>query len=337
MPANRPNILYIMSDDHAANAISCYGSRLASVFKTPNMDRIAAEGVRLDNFFSTNSICTPARASILTGQYGHVNGVRTLNDPLRAGYSPNLPVLLRQAGYQTCLFGKWHLHCTPEGFDEYRFLSAAGGQGTYRDPEFTVKDRACGVVKYKGYVTDIITEMALEWLRNRDPGRPFCMMCHHKAPHDYWEYPERHERLFDGLTIPAPDSLFEDRSHRSIASRDEVLSYRFPRDRVNDLVRNMDAVAATSGEFFLGCDVSPCVFEMYWRLRGMETTLVEMAADPARDTRPEHLRHVRGRRSEPRENLRRGRPHPEPRTPLTRYGLQIVASMARSSSAGPLK
>jgi arylsulfatase A-like enzyme len=227
-----PNILYIMSDDHASNAISCYGSRLASVFKTPNMDRIAKEGIRLNNYFSTNAICTPARATIMTGQYGHINGVRTLADSWNPECGPNLAALLKEAGYTTALFGKWHLHCEPMGFDEYKYLSGAGGQGTYRDPEFTEKGR--GVVHYQGYVTDIITDMCLQWLRNRDKDKPFFMMCHHKAPHDFWDYPERHEHLFDGIDIPVPDSLFEDKSHRSEASRDFGSSVT-PRSKVRSL------------------------------------------------------------------------------------------------------
>ena len=228
----RPNILYIMSDDHAANAISAYGSRLADLFQTPNMDRIAREGVRLENFFSTNSICTPARATIMTGQYGHVNGVRTLADPWQPSRGPNLAALFQEAGYQTCLIGKWHLHCMPEGFEEFRYLSAFKGQGTYQDPEFTEKTR--GVVNHKGYVTHLIAEMSVEWLRARDRGGPFFLMCHHKAPHDFWEYAERHEHLFDGVEVPVPDSLFEDRSHRSIASRDYGSSVT-PRSKVRSL------------------------------------------------------------------------------------------------------
>ena len=214
----RPNILYIMSDDHASNAISAYGSRLSPVFRTPNMDHIADQGVKLNQCFSTNAICTPARASILTGQYGHVTGVRTLDDAFPADYQPSLPVLLQQAGYETAMFGKWHLHCQPQGFDEYKYLSGSHGQGTYRDPEFTERGR--GAITHRGYVTDILTDMTLDWLRARKGAdRPFFVMCHHKAPHDFWEYAARHEHLFDGREIPAPDSLFEDRRHRSEASR----------------------------------------------------------------------------------------------------------------------
>jgi arylsulfatase A-like enzyme len=232
MRQQKPNILYIMSDDHAANAISCYGSRLASVFNTPNMDQIAEEGVRLNNYFSTNAICTPARATIMTGQYGHINGVRTLNDSWNPHNGPNLAALLQEAGYTTSMFGKWHLHCEPVGFDEYKYLSGVGGQGTYQDPEFTEKNR--GIVERKGYVTDIITEMSLEWLRNRDSSKPFFMMCHHKAPHDFWEYAKRHEHLFDDIDIPVPNSLFEDKSHRSEASRDFGSSVT-PRSKIRSL------------------------------------------------------------------------------------------------------
>jgi|ETNmetMinimDraft_26_1059896.scaffolds.fasta_scaffold11251_2 arylsulfatase A-like enzyme len=122
-----------MSDDHSAEAISCYGSRLAPAFRTPNLDRIGREGLRMDCFYSTNSICTPARASVMTGQYGHVNGVRTIDDRWNPNRRENLASLMRDAGYNTAIVGKWHLHCYPEGFDYFDVLP---GQGTYRDPDF---------------------------------------------------------------------------------------------------------------------------------------------------------------------------------------------------------
>ncbi|HAX96099.1 MAG TPA: acetylglucosamine-6-sulfatase [Prolixibacteraceae bacterium] len=230
--AKKPNILYIMSDDHAANAISCYDSRLSTVFKTPNIDRIGHEGVRLDHYYSTNSICTPARATVMTGQYGHINGVRSLNDRWHPEKGPNLAQLLKDVGYTTAIFGKWHLHCEPMGFDEYKYLSGVGGQGTYQNPEFFEKRK--GKITHEGYVTDLITDMSLNWLRNRNREKPFFLMCHHKAPHDFWEYPQRYEKLFEGTDIPVPDSLFENKAHRAESSR-EYGSSVTPRSKVRSL------------------------------------------------------------------------------------------------------
>ncbi|MBT3374123.1 MAG: sulfatase [Lentisphaerae bacterium] len=241
----RPNILYVMSDDHAANAISCYGSRLSQVLSTPNMDRLGAEGVRLNRYYSTNSICTPARATVMTGQYGHVNGVRTLSDHWDPSCRENLARLLRDAGYTTAMIGKWHLHCYPDGFD---FFDILPGQGVYQNPDFLDQstprehleqdnhERLPGN-RHEGYVTDIITEKSIGWLRQRDTSKPFFMMCHHKAPHDFWEYAERHEGLFDGVDIPVPDSLFEDKNHRSEGSR-AFGSTVSPRNKVRSLYRD---------------------------------------------------------------------------------------------------
>ena len=234
-----PNILYIMSDDHSANAISCYQSILASVFQTPHIDRIASEGCRMEDFCATNAVCTPARASIMTGQYGHVNGVKTLDDNWDPGGSPNLAQLLQSSGYQTALYGKWHLGCEPAGFEDYQYLSDGTGkfgeQGVYFNPSF--KKKGEGFVRYDGYVTDIITDLTESSIRRRDKARPFFVMCHHKAPHDFWEYEKRYEHLLEGVEIPEPESLFEDRSHRSEATR-EFGSSVTPRSSVRSLYQD---------------------------------------------------------------------------------------------------
>ncbi len=224
MSQQLPNILFIMADDHAANAISAYGSRLTSVFETPNIDRIGKEGAILHNCFCTNAICTPSRATILTGQYSHTNGVKTLSDIL--GNQETFPQTLQMNGYQTAVVGKWHVHSKPQGFDYYDVLP---GQGLYFYPYFMDKDMDWDTFhhnphnssqgrRYDGYVTDIITDKCLDWLQRHDNSKPFLLMCHHKAPHDDFEYHPRYEHLFDGVSIPEPDSLWEDKSHRSIGS-----------------------------------------------------------------------------------------------------------------------
>ena len=212
----RPNIVFIMSDDHASHALSCYGS---AINKTPHLDRIATEGMRFDNCFCTNAICTPSRASILTGTYNHKNGVTTLATPMDNRLQ-TFPKLLRRIGYQTAIFGKWHLgvgpeHC-PTGFDEWAVLP---GQGVYHDPEFIFRGPDGGTVrKTDGYVTDIITDMSLSWLRQRDRGRPFCLFVHHKAPHREWEPDEKHAHMYRDEVIPEPETLYDDYANRASAA-----------------------------------------------------------------------------------------------------------------------
>jgi arylsulfatase A-like enzyme len=216
----QPNILFIMSDDHAAHAISCYGSLIN---RTPNIDRIAAEGIRFDQCYCTNSICAPSRASILTGLYSHLNGVRTHGEYFD-GRQQTFPKLLQEIGYQTAIVGKWHLGHggvkDPTGFDYWNVLP---GQGEYHDPNFM----EMGVdIETKGYVSEIITDISLDWLRERDPDRPFMLMCHHKAPHRPWEPGPNQENLFADEEIPEPPTLFDDYANRSKAAGAAHLTIR---------------------------------------------------------------------------------------------------------------
>lgn len=211
--SQRPNIIFIMSDDHAAHAISAYGSAING---TPHIDRLAREGVRLDRCFCTNSICAPSRAAILTGTYSHVNGVYTLADDFD-GRQDTVQARMQRAGYQTAIVGKWHLghggHADPTGFDYWAVLP---GQGDYHDPEFIT---AGGRTRIDGYATDIITDLALDWLRNRDADKPFLLFLHHKAPHRPWEPDGRHADMYEDIDIPVPDTFDDDLVGRSFAAR----------------------------------------------------------------------------------------------------------------------
>jgi arylsulfatase A-like enzyme len=212
MKDKRPNILFIMSDDHASHAMSCYGSRIN---QTPNLDRISDGGIRFDNCFCTNSICTPSRATILTGTYNHINDVTTLASKMDNRLQ-TFPKLLQSNGYQTAVIGKWHLGQGPQhqptGFDFWRVLP---GQGLYHDPEMIDEQ---GKRVFNGYVTDLITDMCLDWLEKRDKNRPFCLLCHHKAPHRHWEPDEKHARMYDDVDIPEPVTFNDDYSNRASAA-----------------------------------------------------------------------------------------------------------------------
>lgn len=214
MPDRRPNLLFIMSDDHAAHAISAYGSRLN---RTPHIDRLAEGGLRLDNCFCTNSICAPSRSVILTGLYSHMpgNGVLTLLERFD-GSNRTVQAMLREAGYQTGIFGKWHLghggvH-DPTGFDCWHVLP---GQGEYHDPRMFDNGRE---VRHTGYATDLITDFTIDWLQQRDRDRPFLCFCHHKAPHRPWEPDDRHATMYEDLDIPEPETFDDDYTDRAAAA-----------------------------------------------------------------------------------------------------------------------
>ncbi len=221
--AGKPNLLFIFTDDHATNAMSCYGSKINS---TPHLDRIAAEGIRFDHCYCTNSICGPSRAVILTGKYSHKNGFLR-NGNRFDGHQVTFPKLLRAAGYQTAMIGKWHLgeHQEPTGFDYSEVLI---GQGNYYNPLMLRDPRGTGErekIQHTGYTTDIITDLALNWLKqDRDPTKPFLLMYQHKAPHREWAPSPAYFDLYEDVEIPEPANLFDDYSGRGTAARTQDMS-----------------------------------------------------------------------------------------------------------------
>jgi len=202
-----------MADDHAYQAISAYGHGLNN---TPNIDRLAKEGILFNNAFVTNSICAPSRAVTLTGKFSHING-HLDNSMTFDGSQVTVPKILRQAGYQTAMIGKWHLKSKPTGFDFWKILL---GQGQYYNPD--LKD-STGVKRYTGYATTIITDEALQWMDSRDPEKPFFLMVHHKAPHRSW-FPEPKYFNFEEKTFPVPDNYFDDYSNRGRAAHEQKMS-----------------------------------------------------------------------------------------------------------------
>ena len=216
--SQRPNIVFIMSDDHAAHAISAYGSKIN---KTPNIDRIGKEGVRFSNCFVVNSICTPSRAAILTGKYSHINGVPVFNR--FDGSQWTVAKELQKAGYHTGMVGKWHLQSDPTGFDYWNILP---GQGRYHDPVFFEMGKTN---KYPGgYATDLIAAFAIDFMEKRPKDQPFFLMCHHKAPHRPWEPDAKHAKLFENVEIPEPATFNDDYKNRSAAATEATM--RIDRD-----------------------------------------------------------------------------------------------------------
>ena len=217
--ANRPNIVFIFSDDHAQHAISAYGSRIN---KTPNIDRIAQQGMLFRNAFVANSICTPSRATILTGKHSHLNGAYNVGDKFDAS-QVTFPKLLQHGGYQTAIIGKWHLGhgstSDPSGFDYWNVLL---DQGPYYNPPMIENGKR---VQHAGYTTDVITDLTIKWLKEqRDEKRPFFLACQHKAPHREWVPGPKHINDFDDVEIPEPPDLFDDWSGRGTAAHTQEMT-----------------------------------------------------------------------------------------------------------------
>ncbi|MDE6778014.1 MAG: sulfatase [Alistipes sp.] len=208
-----PNIIIMMTDDHTTQAMSCYGSPL---LETPNLDRLADEGMLFENCYVPNAISGPSRACILTGKYSHANGF-TDNSRTFDGSQQTFPKLLHDAGYQTAMIGKWHLNSDPEGFD---FWSILIGQGEYYAPRFIENGEER---TEQGYVTDIITDKAIGFLENRDKSRPFAMLYYHKAPHRNWMPAQRHLGIFDRTVFPEPENLLDDYTGRGSAARGQAM------------------------------------------------------------------------------------------------------------------
>ncbi|MEF2071105.1 sulfatase family protein [Consotaella aegiceratis] len=244
----RPNIIFIMSDDHAARAISAYG---AGLNHTPNLDRLAAEGMRHDATYVTNSICTPSRAAILTGTYNHVNCVTTLNTHID-NRLPNVAKHLRHGGYRTAIFGKWHLgeghEHEPTGFDEWCVLP---GQGEYFDPVMIDRD---GARRRPGYATDVITDMSLDFLDRMDGDQPFFLMCHHKAPHRSFLPHPKHRDMWRDEDLPLPETFYDDYANRAAAAKAAKMRIR------SDMTYEDLGLVQPEG----GSEVGELMFRLHW-------------------------------------------------------------------------
>ena len=226
---NRPNIVFVFSDDHACHAIGAYNGWLKSVNPTPNIDRLAKQGMLFQNSFCTNSICGPSRAVIQTGKFSHLNGFMTNGNKFDASQQ-TFPKLMQKAGYATAIIGKWHLKSTPQGFDYWDVLQ---GQGEYYNPVLMKKE---GKRTVEGYCTDIVTDLAIDWLKeNKDSDRPFMLMCQHKAPHRCWMPPLRHLDLYNDIDIPVSPTLFDDQKDNAKCVLVEEMEIDRHMNMANDL------------------------------------------------------------------------------------------------------
>lgn len=242
----QPNIIFIMSDDHAYQAVSAYGGILKEYAPTPNIDRIAQNGIRFDRCLVTNSISSPSRAVVLTGKYNHLSGRLTNNVTEDFdGSQQTFPKILQSAGYSTAMIGKWHLGTVknPTGFDFWDILPSGG---SYYNPDFKTKD---GSYREKGYVTDIITDKAIKWISSvKNGGKPFMVMVHHKAPHTYWQPGPEELSLYKDVTFPEPATLFDDYVGRGTAARTQEMTIAYEMDIETHLKMFRDSNAMIRGD-----------------------------------------------------------------------------------------
>ena len=272
--ASQPNIVWIFSDDHTNQAIGAYGGPLAELNPTPNIDRLAKQGIRFDKCYVGNSICAPSRATLLTGKHSHIH--RKLDN--QGGFDHNqqqFQKILQTHGYQTAMIGKIHLNGKMQGFDYWDVLP---GQGSYYQPEFISEN---GPMHYEGYVTDIITEKSIDWLENkRDTEKPFMLMVHHKATHRTWMAAPRHVGLYDDVTLPEPTNLFDDYSNRGSAAVKQDMTIKDTMRAESDLKIRNEADKARGFETFAGKQYPSGEVGAYYRMNANQREVWDAAYDP---------------------------------------------------------
>ncbi len=252
----KPNVIYIMSDDHAVQAISAYGHPVSAVAPTPNIDRIANEGVLFNGSYCGNSISGPSRAAVITGKHSHANGFKTNSEGDFNGEQLTMPKVLQQNGYETAIIGKWHLGGKPTGFDHWMILN---GQGQYFNPVFITD---IDTTKHTGYATDLITDYSIDWMeKQRKEEKPFFIMIHHKAPHRTWIPAPRHYYKFENTEFPVPETLFDEYNTRTRAAHEQMMTI--------------------DKHMFLGYDLklSDSVASTNWINDGMKPNFSNMTAD----------------------------------------------------------
>ncbi len=275
MATGKPNIIWIFSDDHTPQSIGAYEGILSVVDPTPNIDRLAGEGMRFDRTYVGNSICAPARATLLTGKHSHIHGKIDNMNPFDHD-QPQFQKILQENGYQTAMVGKIHLDGELQGFDYWDVLP---GQGDYYQPVFITE---AGRTAYEGYVSDIITEKSIDWLKHkREEDKPFMLMIHHKATHRTWMPALRHVGLYDGIDLPEPQTLFDDYSGRGTAAREADMTIAHTMRDEFDLKLRTEADKArgferySSGQFSDGDETAA-----YYRMTPEQREIWDAAYDP---------------------------------------------------------